>query len=95
MALLALLVGVELLLVAVLLSPVFVDRQKDATAYFAWRANPTQETERQWQEERAITVGIRRRTRLIGSAICLMLLAANTAAIAGGAGLLKKRREGK
>ena len=69
---LSILIEVVLLLLAV--SPVFIDRKSAARAFVEWRNNPTLENKSTWEREAALL----RRERYVTEISIFALLAANT-----------------
>lgn len=72
--LLILLIVLEVFLVLLASSPVFVDRQSAARALVEWQNNPTPENKSVWDREAALL----RRERHIADISVFTLLAANT-----------------
>jgi hypothetical protein len=72
--LLVLSIVIEVVLVLLAFSPVFVDRQSAARAFVEWRNNPTPENKSAWEREAALS----RREGLFIDISVWTLLVANT-----------------
>ena len=72
--LLILLMLMEVILLVLAVSPVFVDRKSAARALVEWRNNPTPENKSTWEREAALS----RRERTVTGFFIFALLAANT-----------------
>ena len=75
--LLALLFVVEVFLVLLVFSPVFVDRQSASRAFVEWHNNPTPENKSIWEREAVVS----RREGYIAGIFSIALLAANSVSL--------------